>query len=85
MAFPNQKTPNILYLQLLRGYTIINAHERASSMCYLLSQQQIQKIYSLWMLTYTKNYAPVSAPLFSLLEQYRLAPTHTFASRACTQ
>lgn len=33
MAFPNQKTPNMCYLQLLRGYTIINVHMREHQVC----------------------------------------------------
>lgn len=43
MTFLKQKTSNTHYLQLLRGYAIINIHKRASGMCYLLPKEQIQK------------------------------------------
>lgn len=71
------------YLQLLRGYAIINIHMREHQVCATFyPRSRCKNILILDVTIKIKKHIPTLAPLFSLLVQHRLTPTQTFTPRA---
>lgn len=82
ITFVKQKTSNMQYLQLLRGYAIINIHMREHQVCATFyPRSRFKNIFILDVNTEIKKHTPTLAPLLSLLVQSRLTPTQALTSR----
>lgn len=83
MTFLKQKTSNMQYLQLLRGYAIINIHKREHQVCATFyPRSRFKSTLILDVTIKIKKHVPTLAPLFSLLVQHRPTPTQAFTPRA---